>query len=77
MKTHLCIFVCFQINFKQSMSQLSVKTSESGVLDPLSGAHLQPMTAVGLYKGQIVALKSLPKLSGELARNDLIELKEV
>ena len=56
------------------MSQLSLKTSDSET-NPLAG--IQVMTNVGLYKGQAVAIKSVPKLSRELTRDDLIELKEV
>ena len=56
------------------MSQLSLKTSDSEN-NPLAG--IQVMTNVGLYKGQVVAIKSVPKLSRELTRDDLIELKEV
>lgn len=59
------------------MSQLSLKTAESGSNNPLSVTQGQPMTTVGLYKGQVVAIKNLPKLDGELTRSHLIELKEV
>ena len=35
------------------------------------------MTNVGLHKGQVIAIKSIPKMPRELSRNDLMDLKEV
>ena len=59
---------------KQAVSLQSVGTEGTGIS---RGPPPQPLTNVGLYKGQVVAIKSIPKVNRELTRIDLIELKEV
>ena len=62
------------------LSQLSIQTKDSDVVDTnniLNSTKVGTLTSVGIYKGQLVAIKSIPKLMGELTRNDLMELKEV
>ena len=76
--TNLSIYL--QINFanlSQSMSQMSVR-SDGSANTAVTGSVKGPvLTPVGLFKGQLVAVKQLPKFPSELSRSDLMELKEV
>ena len=61
---------------QQKKSQLSLTLSESGV-NVVSANPDQALTTVALCKGQMVAIKPLPKVPRDLTRNDLLALKEV
>ena len=78
--TNRGIFFFSQIDIQKSMSQLSLRTKSNETIDAnavINAAKVGALTSVGIFKGQLVAIKSLSNTMGELTRNDLMELKEV
>lgn len=56
---------------------MSIKTKETDTSDTLAKSNGCALTSVGIFKGQLVAIKKLPQLVFSLTREDLMELKEV